>query len=89
MLKRVPATMGLFALFAAILPAQEAEYGVSMPVTATFGTMDTQRLQLSNPAASAWSPKTGPSAAASMRSFRTANRTGVVLPCVSATSATW
>ena len=55
-MKRVLFTIAVSAVFSALLPAQEAEYGVSMPVTATFGAMDTQRLQLANPAASAWSP---------------------------------
>ncbi len=52
MLKRAVAVAGACALFAAIGVAQEADSGVSMPVTASFGAMDTHRFDFSNPTAS-------------------------------------
>lgn len=40
------------SLFALPGAAQEVDSGISVPVTASFGTMDTQRFQLANPNAS-------------------------------------
>jgi hypothetical protein len=45
MLKRLAAAAGLSALFTVAGVAQEADFGLSMPVmTASFGAMDTHRL---------------------------------------------
>jgi hypothetical protein len=53
MLKRLLAAAGLSALLAGACIAQEAaESGLSMPVTASFGLMDTQRFTDFNPSAS-------------------------------------
>ena len=52
MLRRALSAAGLSALFAISGLAQEAESGVSMPVTASFGAMDTHRFDFFNPAAS-------------------------------------
>ncbi len=52
MLKRFPAAAGVAALLAAGCLAQEAESGISMPVTASFGVMDTHRFNYFSPIAS-------------------------------------
>lgn len=52
MLKPAMAAAGVSALLAVACAAQEAEWGVSMPVTASFGAMDTHRFDFSNPTAS-------------------------------------
>lgn len=54
MLKNIASAVAICAMAAAVAPAQETEWGISMPVTASFGVMDTQRFQLFNPAASPW-----------------------------------
>ena len=52
MLKRFLAAAGVAALLAAASLAQEAESGISMPVTASFGAMDTHRFNYFSPTAS-------------------------------------
>jgi len=49
MLTRSLALAAVFAGLAAAGLAQEANFGISMPVTASVGVMDTHRLQLANP----------------------------------------
>jgi hypothetical protein len=51
-LKRAVALAGACALLAAVGVAQEADSGISMPVTASFGAMDTHRFDYFNPTAS-------------------------------------
>jgi len=52
MLRRVLAVAGLTTLLVGAGVAQEAESGLSMPVTASFGAMDTHRFNLFSPTAS-------------------------------------
>ena len=52
MLRRLLIVAGIASLLAARAVAQEADYGIGVPVTASFGAMDSQRLRLFNPAAS-------------------------------------
>jgi hypothetical protein len=52
MLKPALTTAVLCGFFAAMGVAQEAESGLSMPVTASFGAMDTHRFDLIDPTAS-------------------------------------
>jgi hypothetical protein len=52
MLDRWLAALSFASLFTVGCMAQEAEFGVSMPVTATFGAMDTHRFDYSNATAS-------------------------------------
>ena len=51
-MKRAVALAGACALLAAVGVAQEADSGISMPVTASFGAMDTHRFDYFNPTAS-------------------------------------